>query len=224
MDTELSRLVECLRELGMDRRTVIAFYADHGEEFHDHGRMWHGESVYGEMIRVPLILWGPGRVPHGPGVDEPVELIDIMPTLLELAGVPVPAGLQGQSLRPLLAGGAAAGTWKRRPVFAEKQPLGGKDYPSAAESYAIMDGDWKLVHNVARPPEKPEFELFDFYKDPLDQKDVAAGHPDVVKRMSGVLDQWQQAAKAARLKPDSEATKGLSKEQLEQLRSLGYVQ
>lgn len=225
MDTELSRLVERLRESGLAARTVIAFFADHGEEFHDHGRMWHGQSLYGEMIRVPLILWGPGRVPKAASLEEPVELIDIMPTLLELAGLPLPGGVQGQSLRPLL-GGAAAGTsaWKHRPVIAEKQPLGGKDYPSMAERYAIVDGDWKLIHNVARPPAEHEFELFDFYKDPLDQKDQAATHPGVVDRMSKLLDEWRQGAKAARLKPDSEATKGLSKEQLEQLRSLGYVQ
>ena len=87
-----------------------------------------------------------------------------------------------------------------------------------------MDGDWKLIQNVVRPPEKPEFELFDFYKDPLDQKDVAAEHPDVVARLTRALDGFRNMARAARLKPDSESTKGMSKEQLEQLRSLGYVQ
>ena len=54
--------------------------------------------------------------------------------------------------------------------------------------YAIVDGDWKLIQNVIRPPDKPEFELFDFYKDPLDQKNVAAEHPDVVARLAKGLD------------------------------------
>ncbi|HVD76201.1 MAG TPA: sulfatase [Vicinamibacteria bacterium] len=222
MDTEIGRLVERLRELGLGERTLLALYADHGEEFHDHGRMWHGQSVYGEMIRVPLILWGPGRVAKGVNVDEPVELIDVMPTLLDLSGVPLPAGVQGQSMRPLLTKEAGGG-WKHRPPIAEKQPMGGTDFPEASESYAIMDGNWKLIHNVTRPPEKPEFELFDFYQDPLDQKNVAAEHPDVVDRLGKMLDGWHQMAAAAKLKPDSELTKGMSKEQLEQLRSLGYV-
>ena len=222
MDTEIGRLVERLRELGLGERTLLALYADHGEEFHDHGRMWHGQSVYGEMIRVPLILWGPGRVAKGVNVDEPVELIDVMPTLLDLSGVPLPAGVQGQSMRPLLTKEAGGG-WKRRPPIAEKQPMGGTDFPEASESYAIMDGNWKLIHNVTRPPEKPEFELFDFYQDPLDQKNVAAEHADVVDRLGKMLDGWHQMAAAAKLKPDSELTKGMSKEQLEQLRSLGYV-
>jgi len=228
MDDEIARLVERLRGLGEDGRSVIAFYADHGEEFHEHGRMWHGQSLYGELLRVPLILWGPGRIPAGSRIEEPVELIDIMPTLLELSGLPVPAAAQGQSLRPLLGGPGGAppsggGAWTKRAVIAEKQPIGREDFPDKSESYAIMDGDWKLIQNVQRPPDKPEFELFDFYKDPLDQKDVAAEHPDVVARLAKGLEAFRRTATAARLKPDSEATKGMSKEQLEQLRALGYV-
>ena len=226
MDTEIARLVERLDSLGLRERSVVAFYADHGEEFHDHGRMWHGQSVYGEMIRVPLIFWGPGRVPSGLKVEEPVQLIDVMPTLLEMSGLRVPEGVQGRSLQPLLRGAAAtpaSGGWKRRPLIAEKQPFSDTDHPNATEAYAIMDGKWKLIQNVARPPEKPEFELFDFYADPLDQKDLAAGHPDVVAKMAKELGAWREWAKAARPKPDSEATKGMSAEQLEQLRSLGYI-
>lgn len=228
MDAEIGRVVERLRALGLGDRTLIAFYADHGEEFHDHGRMWHGQSVYGEMVRVPLILWGAG-IPKGVEVEAPVELIDLMPTLVELSGLPVPKSAQGQSLRPLLASasggaaGAATSERKRRAVVAERQPLGGKEFPNAGEFYAIVDGDWKLIHNVVRPPEKSEYELFEFYKDPLDQKDLAAQHPDVVERLAKQLDEWSRMAKAARLKPDSEEAKSLSAEQLERLRSLGYV-
>jgi arylsulfatase A-like enzyme len=229
MDTEMARLVERIQELGLRDRSLIAFYADHGEEFHEHGRMWHGQGVYGEMVRVPLILWGPGRVPKGVKVDEPVSLIDVMPTLLEFAALPLPQGIQGQSLRPLLGSDqrgdpvAAGSGWVRRPVIAEKQPMGGTEHPNSTECYAIVDGNWKLIRNVARPPESPEFELFDFYKDPLDQRNVAAEHPDVVERLGKTLDAWHRMALQAKLKPDSEATKGMTAEQLERLRSLGYV-
>ena len=229
MDDEIARLVERLRGLGLEDRSLIAFYADHGEEFHEHGRMFHGQSVYGELIRVPLILWGPGRVPKGSRIEEPVELIDVMPTLLDLSGLHVPKEAQGQSLRPLFAGPpgkstVGAGGWTKRPVIAERQPIGRETDRLAGEMYAIMDGGWKLIQNVKRPPDKAEFELFDFYKDPLDQKDVAAEHPDVVARLAKGLDGFRKMAVAARLKPDSESTKGMTKEQLEQLRSLGYVQ
>jgi len=229
MDTELGRLVERLTNLGLADRTLLAFYADHGEEFHDHGRMWHGQSVYGEMIRVPLIFWAPGRVGKGLKIDEPAQLIDVMPTLLDLSGLRAPEVAQGQSLKPLLvpgrAGGqpAAGGGWQKRPLIAEKQPMGGKDFPNASESYAIIDGNYKLIHNVARPPEKPEFELFEFYKDPLDQKNIAAANPEVVGRLAKLLFGFRQMAGKARLKTDVEAVQSMSKEQLEHLRSLGYI-
>jgi arylsulfatase A-like enzyme len=182
------------------------------------------------MVRVPLILWGPGVIGSGV-IEEPVQLIDLMPTLLDLCGLPPPEGAQGRSLRPLLAGAggataaaSASGAWQRRPVISEKQPLlAGSDFPNAAESYAIVDGDWKLIQNVARPSEKPEFELFEFYKDPLDQKDLARSHPEVVEKLAKQLADWRGKAQAARLKPDSEQEKSLSAEQLERLRSLGYV-
>jgi len=222
MDTEIGRLVETLRDLGLADRIVLAFYADHGEEFHDHGRMWHGQNIYGETINVPLILWGPGHVAKGVKVDELVELVDVMPTLLDLSGLPAPAAVQGQSMRSLFGGGGKI-AFQRRPAIAERQPMGGSDFPNAAESYAIIDGSWKLIHNVVRAPERAEFELFDFEKDPFDQKNVAADHPDVVERLGKLVDGFSRMAKAARLKPDSEAARTMSREQLEQLRSLGYV-
>jgi arylsulfatase A-like enzyme len=223
MDAEIGRLVERLEGLGLRERSLLAFFADHGEEFHEHGRMWHGQGVYGEMIRVPLVLWGPGRVPPALRIDEPVQLIDVMPTLLDLNGLEAPKEAQGVSLRPLLTAGGAAGRGKRRPVIAEKQPLSPTHHPLASESYAIIEGEWKLVHNAVRPPEAPEFELFRFYKDPLDAKNVAAEHPEVVARLTRLLDEWRRYAQAARIKPDSEATRGMSAEQLEHLRSLGYI-
>lgn len=228
MDTEIGRLVERLRELGLERRSLVAFYSDHGEEFHDHGRMWHGQSVYGEMIRVPLILWGPGRIAPGLRVGEPVELVDIMPTLLETSGVLAPEAVQGQSLLPLVRrpGGSgvveAASAWQRRPLVAEKQPMGGQDFPGAGESYAIIEGRWKLIHNAVRAPDKPEFELFDFYGDPLDRQDVARDHPEVVERLARALEAWKKKARAARLKAEADGA-GLGAAQLERLRSLGYI-
>jgi arylsulfatase A-like enzyme len=180
-------------------------------------------------MRVPLVFWSPGRLPRGLKVEEPVQLIDVMPTLLDVSGLPVPKEAQGQSLRPLIASGgapgavAANGGWKRRPLVSEKNPFGGPDFPGAAQSFAIVDGSWKLIHNVVKPPEKPEFELFDFYKDQHDQKNVAAENPEVVARLGKMLEGWQRVVKQAQLKSDTEATRGMTAEQLERLRSLGYV-
>jgi arylsulfatase A-like enzyme len=224
MDAEIGRLRERLVELGLDRRTLIAFLADHGEEFLEHGRTFHTQRVYGELTNVPLVLWWPGGVPAGKRVGETVELIDVMPTLLELSGLPAPAGIQGASLASLLGGnGGARAGWPRAAVTeAAGRPDPG--VPQVEESYALSLDGWKLVHHPARPEGRPEFELFDRRKDPLDGADVAAQHPDVVARLARELQAWRRMAEAARLTPDSALAATVSAEELERLRALGYVQ
>ena len=223
LDAELVRLFRRVRALGLDRDIAVVFLADHGEEFHDHGRMWHGQSVYGEMMHVPLVVRWPAGLEAGRVVDEPVQLVDVMPTLLDLSGLEHPAGMQGQSLVPLLRPAAGGRAWTRRPVILEKQPMGEAEHPEASELYGIIDGSWKLVHNKVAPNDRPEFELYDAAKDRLDSNNVAAAHPDVVQRLAKVLNGWHTMAAAARLKPDTETTKALSAEELQRLRSLGYV-
>jgi arylsulfatase A-like enzyme len=233
LDTEIARLFERLRADGLGDSTAVVFMSDHGEEFHDHGRMWHGHSVYGELAHVPLFFRWPGRVPGGTRVDEVVASIDIMPTLLDLSQLPHPKGIQGQSLVPLLniTGEATAAAWKRRPAITEKTvmrlpsdaPDPGNERDFSWQSFAINDGEWKLIHHTIRPAGRPEFELFDAKRDPLDQHDVAAGHADVVSRLAKALEGWHQMAVASKLTPDAEATKQMSPDQLRKLKSLGYV-
>jgi arylsulfatase A-like enzyme len=227
MDVEIRRLLETLRRLGLEENTLIVFLSDHGEEFLDHGRMFHGQTVYGELTQVPLFMRWPAGLPQGRVVEDLVQSIDVMPTLLEISGLTAPDGIQGQSLRPLLAGGAQGeGRWKVRPAITEKaitSPNGGGPPPHDTESYAIADGQWKLIHNRTRPHGGPEFELYDFVRDPLNKTDVAAQHPDEVARLAKALEGWRQVAASARLESDAEATKTLSPEQLQRLRSLGYI-
>lgn len=233
MDVELARLLEGLRNLKLDRRTLVAYTADHGEEFLEHGKMFHGQSTYGELSNVPLILWRPGTIAAGAVVEQTVQAIDLMPTLLEMSRLPVPPGAQGHSLLPLLVSASpASGTahaataptaW---PAVVEKAPTreGGGPPPRDSESYAVILDGWKLIHNVQRPPGRPEYELYDHRKDPVDRADVAAEHPDVVGRLAYELEAWRRMAEAARLPPDSKSREGLGKEELERLRALGYIQ
>ena len=227
MDVEIGRLIQRLETLGLADDTVVAFVADHGEEFLDHGRSFHGHSIYGELTNVPLLFWGPGRVPPGVVVEETVQTIDVMPTLLDLAGLPAPEGLQGGSLRPLLAhgGDAAAAGWSARPAFAEKAAVTGRATPNGEwESYAIISGPWKLIHNVQRREGMPEFELFDHRRDPLNRDDLAEQKPEVVQELAEALRRWRETVLAERLPSDAEATAGASAEELARLRSLGYLQ
>ena len=229
LDTELGRLFERLKGLGLDDRTLVVFTADHGEEFLDHGRTFHGQSVYGELTQVPLMMRWPGVLPAGRVVDEVVQTIDVMPTLLAISGLTAPPEIQGQSLVPLVrpSEGSASASWRPRPAISEKAVTnpaqGAAPAPHDTEAFAITDGSWKLIHHTKRPNGGPEFELFDVAKDPLNLNDIAARQPEVVQRLAKLVAGWRQMALAARLKPDAEATKGLTQEQLQRLRSLGYV-
>ncbi len=224
MDVELGRLRERLVELGLDRRTLLVLVGDHGEEFLEHGRTFHGQTAYGELSNVPLILWRPGSVPAGKTVGEIVETIDVMPTILEAVGLETPTEAQGRSF--LALAGGAGGAWRPRPAFTEKhitlEPVGAPP-PLDTESFAIVDGDWKLIHNTVRPRGGPEYELYDAALDPLDRQDLATKHPDIVARLRDELAAWRRKTEAARL-PKEENAAGLSPEEQERLRSLGYLQ
>jgi arylsulfatase A-like enzyme len=91
------------------------------------------------------------------------------------------------------------------------------------ETVSIVMDEWKLVHNSTRNDPTPEFELFDWNKDPLDQQNLADKHPDVVKRLAAELAQWKTNAVAAKLKANSDLEKSLSSQDLQRLRSLGYL-
>ncbi len=223
MDAEIGRLLGELKRLGLERDVLVAFASDHGEEFFDHGRTHHGQTVYGELTNVPLIFWGAGVKP-GRVVDATVQNLDVMPTLLEAAGLPAPEGLDGRSLVPHLAGTGDGG--RERPAFAIKAAT--RDFfgppPRETESLAVWSGGWKLIHNVKRPDGSPEFELYDYRKDPRDERDVAAQHPDLVRKLAGLLAGWRRSAESRRLPSDEEAGRTLGSEELERLRSLGYIQ
>ena len=235
MDAEIARLLERLRTLGLEQQTQVAFISDHGEEFIEHGRMFHGQTVYGELTGVPLMLYRPGTIP-AVKIPETVSSIDLMPTLLELSGLTAPEGLQGQSLVPLIAasrnrpeGGSAAETpaisgWEPRAAVSEKlktASLAGPP-PLGTESFGIVLDGWKLVHNRIPEPGAPEFELYNHTEDPLNKNNVAAEHPDVVQRLKAELDNWHKMVASAQL-PASVSEENLSPAELERLRSLGYI-
>ena len=222
MDAELGRVRERLSTLGLDGRVVVAFLSDHGDEFHEHGHEFHGHSVYGELTNVPLVFWGPGHVAAGRVVEGTVQLIDVMPTLVDLAGLRPPAGMQGRSLAPALREPAAP--LPPRPAITEKFARTGAVDADESAAVAIFSGGWKLIENSSPPPGKPPYELFDHGHDPLDAANVAAQHPDVVQRLARELAAWRAMATAARLKPDGTGPSAMNPEELERLRALGYVQ
>jgi arylsulfatase A-like enzyme len=237
MDAELGRLVRTLRRLGLEDKIQLVFLSDHGEEFIEHGRMFHGQSVYGELTGVPLIFYRPGVIPAGAKIAATVRSIDVMPTLLDMSGLAAPESMQGASLTPLFAAArqtsdpeqivasAASLGWTASPAVSEKAKTQGAAAPPPlnSESFGVVSDGWKLVHHTARAEGAPEFELFDHAKDPLDLQDVAAQHPDIVERLKTQLAEWKTMAEERKL-PKGEATEEMSSKELDRLRSLGYIQ
>jgi arylsulfatase A-like enzyme len=152
-----------------------------------------------------------------------VELIDLMPTLLELAGLEAQPAISGESAVPLLRGASDPA----RPAFAEKavdsDPAPGTRDRIGSAAVISPDGRWKLIHNHTRTDGVPEFELYDRRADPLDQRDVSAANPDVVAALREDIQRWRADAQRIAL-PKAEAAGELSGEEAEHLRALGYAE
>lgn len=227
MDAEIGRLVERLEELGLADDVLIAFISDHGEEFLEHGRSFHGANPYGEHANVPLMLRWPAGLPAGVRVAETVQTIDLFPTLLELSRLPVGDKAQGQSLLPLLGESSKRADlgWRQRPAFTERRTAPAafeEDVIGQVEALAMVADGWKLVHNLTfAEGTRNDYELYDHVTDPLNLTDVAADHPEVVERMAKVMEAWHQEALAEKVVPDDASE--MSAEELNRLRALGYV-
>ena len=226
MDEQIGRVITQLEALGLRDKVLVGVVSDHGTEFLDHDDHFHGHTVYGELNQVPMLLWGPGFVPPT-RIEPTVETLDLMPTVLELAGIEVRDQLQGQSLVPLLGDGSRAGEGQRfrpRPAITEVWGHPPRMLPQdTGDQYALADGEWKLVRYEPVGGE-PRSELYHRVEDPLDQVDRAADYPDVVAQLEEQLAAWKIRASEQRLSSDAELAEGMSAEELDRLRSLGYVQ
>ena len=212
LDDAIGHLTGVLDRLGLTDDTLMGFVSDHGTEFLEHDAHFHGHTAYGELNQVPLFFWGPSFVTQPQSVGATVQTIDLMPTLLELSGLPVPDAAQGQSLLPFFSDPDSP--WDR-PAITEL-PMNMRDVPATS---IIQDG-WKLIEY--KDPDGPRHELFSHRDDPLNLTDVAGENPDIVAKLSRVLGNWRKFAEAAKLS-QSMSTESMSAAELERLRSLGYI-
>lgn len=119
-DEQLARLLYELDRTGALANTILVVTADHGDEFGEHGIRFHARSLFNQVVRVPLVFWLPaGRSGLPRVVETPVSLVDVMPTILELAHVPAPPGMNGHSLAAAVVEGKPA---PERPVLIELVP------------------------------------------------------------------------------------------------------
>ena len=132
IDHEVGRMLQVLEDTGQRENTIVIFMSDHGEMLGDHGLLLKGPHFYEEAVRVPLILRWPGHFQVGLKADGLVELVDLVPTLLECAGLPIEPQIQGRSLLPVLKGEADASQIRE---FVYSEYLNAWTHP---EAYATM--------------------------------------------------------------------------------------
>jgi arylsulfatase A-like enzyme len=214
LDDVLAGLFASVEEQGLLSDSLIVLTSDHGEEFQEHGGLLHGRTQYQELLAVPLILRGPG-IPRGRVVAEPVSLVDLVPTILAVLGLPASGPFDGIDLSP---------SWSDpvRPL-PERLLFGEADHGNLApDGEPVIDsrrmarrGSVKLCSDRLARRE----ELYDLARDPAERHDLSAQEPGRTAQLSAALDR-HLAAQA----PSQDNQTALSEADLELLRSLGYVE
>ena len=167
-DTSFATFIADLKAAGLYDRSVVIVVSDHGDEFGEHGRFGHGQSVYQELTHVPLMIRAPGRMPLGKVVHADVEIMDLYATMLDLVGAAAGEHIQGTSLVPL--------AWDEVGVS-----------PRAAYT---VDGQVARGLKVARyrlVAASGRMDLYDEVEDRLEQKSVASQRPIALRQMRGVM-------------------------------------
>ena len=193
---------------GLASDAVVVVLSDHGEAFAEHGLVEHGNSLYNELLRIPLILHAPGRLPRGAVVKPTVELVDVLPTLLDLVGLEAPAQTRGASLRPLIEGRSAP----ERAAYSE--------FPHSriVDGYCIQSRSLKLIAStgVDAPTER-----YDLLADP---GELSPGRTDTAEE-ADLLRQAREIRKQAGRRRAALGTSPAvpSESMLQRLRALGYL-
>ncbi|HEY8516447.1 MAG TPA: sulfatase [Candidatus Binatia bacterium] len=217
-DEHLGRIVDLLRRLGVLDDTIVVVTADHGEEFFEHGRKGHGEVLYDETMLVPLVIRYPRRVEPGRVIEEQVRLMDVAPTILELAGVEAPADF-----------GTPAGTPHGATSFASALAPDGDEPPSLLAfgttkmgkftRRAVRRLDGKLI---VQSPGPPHPEAYDLATDPgervnlLRQDDKHKLAEDLEGELASWASLWAEGPRYAK-------SLEVPSSQEERLRALGYI-
>jgi len=203
-DAALEPLLRPLVDGTRRRPALVVLTSDHGESLGEHGEETHGVFAYEATLRVPLVLAAPGLRPRV--VREPVRLVDVMPTVLDVLGVEPPPGLDGRSLLPLALAGPARAAGDTETYFEALS--------------ASLDRGWAPLHGLVRGSlkyvELPIPELYDLARDPAESTNLAARRPDERERLAARLRELRASDRVAPRVREDAATR-------ERLRALGYV-
>jgi arylsulfatase A-like enzyme len=206
IDSLLDGFLDEVRALGLDNRATLIVLGSNGFALQENGDLF-SESLYTSVSRVPLFI----RFAAGSdvrSVSKVVEVVDLMPTLLELSGQVVPAGVQGSSLLPILEGAGQP----PYVAFGESPQFGGQRF--------VALGGMGMVSGIAGAGA----EIYDLGVDPLQLNDLAATEADKLAVMVRHLQAWEKMVSVTSLDPNLRTEEELDEDTLKQLKSLGYIQ
>jgi len=170
VDTQIGRVLDALRERKLEDNTIVIIWSDHGFLLGEHA-IWGKHCLYEHALRCPLIIRKPGIPSPGEVSAATVETVDIIPTLADLAGIPAPAGIHGQSLRPFLENPSTPSA---------KTALA---HGSHGDLRTVRNDRWRLI--ISR--QNNAIELFDYENDPGETRNHAADHPEVVEELLNLI-------------------------------------
>ncbi|MBW8040706.1 MAG: sulfatase-like hydrolase/transferase [Planctomycetes bacterium] len=193
VDAQVGRLVECLKEAGLLNNTIIAINSDQGFQLGEHG-LWKKRVFYEQNVCVPFIMSCPGLLPSGKVIDEPVEMIDFMPTLMELSGIDVPRSIRGRSLMPLIRGEISE--W--RPACFSEIDHSYSMYEELREGSGrrvmVRTKEWKLIYFMDERVADKDGALYNLKRD-KDEKENLYNKPRykrIIKRLESLAEKWDK--------------------------------
>ena len=221
VDAAVGKFLAWLRFRGLYDGALIAVMADHGEALGQHGEATHGIFLYDETIHVPLLFKLPGARSAGTRISTRARLVDVLPTMLQTVGIPVPAAVQGESLLPLLKTASVTRTGKTTRNPAETSS---PDRPAYAESdYPHRTFGWSALRSLRSGKylfvQAPRDELYDEPADPKEEHNLAPASPAVANTLASQLDVFRQKTSTTKEAPAVVPDPGLQ----ERLNALGYV-
>lgn len=202
-DRILGDLFSALEKIDFLDNAVVIITADHGEEFGEHGGVLHGGKLYEELLHVPLIFFGTG-VEQGVVDPRLVSLVDVAPTILAAAGLPIPERMEGRDL----LGDPSPAAWQEQRIFAQY----------GSQLYCVRTPRWKLIYR----PAGERVLLFDLRHDSSERRNLVQKNPETAAKLLAELEAWRRTRRRLdlTLRPQNE----LSVDKVEELRALGYAE
>ncbi|MBW2279985.1 MAG: sulfatase [Deltaproteobacteria bacterium] len=226
-DQEVAEFLSWLDAEGHAENTIVILTSDHGEAFMEHGFRFHGSDLHEEILRVPLTFQGPG-IAANRRVDVPVGLIDMLPTVLELAGLPPSRQAHGRSLAPLLRGEPTdPETWMSRTIYSEAWQTHAatlKWFQVLQPTFAVRLGHRKLIRY--REPDGFRYVYYDLAQDPREERDLYPQMPGLAVDLRQLIDRYEAISEELRAALQSGGAADedeIDPEREEKLRALGYI-